>query len=76
MSTINNTTITHYVTLSNSGNYTSPLTITSTGAVDESGFNIAVYGPDISTTRATARSPLAVSRSPVPAARSVSPMPA
>jgi hypothetical protein len=44
MTTISGTTITHGITLSASGAYTSPLTITATGAV-EAGSGNAIYGP-------------------------------
>jgi hypothetical protein len=44
MSTITGTTINNGVTISNRGDYASPLTITSTGAI-VAGSGIAIYGP-------------------------------
>jgi hypothetical protein len=45
MSTIGNT-ITHGVTLANTGTYTSPLTITATGYIENTGTGDAIFGPN------------------------------
>ncbi|MFI4948480.1 MAG: hypothetical protein ACHQC9_06745, partial [Alphaproteobacteria bacterium] len=39
-------TITQGITLSNSGTYASPLTITSTGYIDNTGTGSGIYGPN------------------------------